>query len=38
MNYNNDLDECLTCLNYLFDLPNFKISLFGLPNLLMYFN
>ena len=25
-------------LNYFFDLPNFRISFFGLPNLLLHFN
>ena len=37
MNYKNDLDECLTYLNYFFDLPNFRIF-FGLPKLLLRFN
>ena len=38
MNYKNDLDECLTYLDYFFDLPNFRILFFGLPNLLSHFN
>jgi hypothetical protein len=38
MNYKNDLDECLTYLNYFFDLPNIGILFFGLPNLLSHFN
>jgi hypothetical protein len=34
MNYRNDLDECLTFFKYFFNFPNFRISVFGLPNLL----
>ena len=38
MNYKNDLDECLTFLNYFVNLPNFRILIYGLPNLLSHFN
>ena len=38
MNYRNDLDGCLTYLNYFFDVPNFRMFIFGLPRLLSHFN
>ena len=37
MNYDNDLDECLTYFKKI-DLPKFKILFVGLPNLLLHFN
>jgi hypothetical protein len=38
MNFRNDLDKCLTYLELLFKLPNFRILFFRLRNLLLHFN
>ena len=38
MNYKNDLDECLTYFNLIFNFPNFRLLFTGLPNLLSHFN
>ena len=38
MNYKNDLDECLTFLNYFLNVLNFRILFSRLPNLLLHFN